>query len=770
MSTLYSSCQNRVYKIQKWRGLNESEDGDTNLDAGEGAIVRNFRVTDGGALQVRPGSLDIAGLTLGYTLSYADETSFLVEKNISEYEAETYASASLTSAGNIQMNGESMELTYDSSEDNEDRYIPKDSTSAYKFTHCVYTDASAIGGTHVDGGSVIINSSKKFIIKSDIAYYADNIRVRNGAVELVDQHEHQDNAVYLAANDGNMYKIAASARGVEFPPGDYIACQRIYFNGDDTYTWYAEPVSVIPNTQSDTEVRGLWSGRVGNTDVMVAACNGHLWKLEEENGVWSKTEIGQVDTSGHVGIFGYSDKLYILDGEEYRVYDGTTMATVSGYVPCVAIGCLPAGGGTEYESVNKLTAKRWQQFSGDGSSKDYKLLEEDIVSVDSVKINGEETEAYSVDLEKGTVTFDVAPAESINNVYIYYTAGGDNRSEITAMRYSEFYNGQTDSRVFLYGDGSNKTYYSGITLDGEGTAEYFPDLNEIRLGDSNTPITALIRHYNRLLAFKLDSTYSIYYGQIDNSLGVIIPGFYISAVNRTVGNEAYGQAVLVENRPRTLDGRSIYEWKSTSTSGNITGDQRNANRISQRIENTLKSFALKDSVCFFDKLKHEYYCVYNGTAVVNNTENDTWYVYTNFPACAFINYKDELYYATPDGWLRHFSRNYRNDNSQPIDAYWESGSLSFDRDYIRKYSLMVWIGMKPETGAAITVGVETDNSEKETEYLEPSFTGSKPRMNRLRMKASKFTYYKLSFSLNSNEKTATIVSADIDARFTTIVR
>ena len=82
--------------------------------------------------------------------------------------------------------------------------------------------------------------------------------------------------------------------------------------------------------------------------------------------------------------------------------------------------------------------------------------------------------------------------------------GDGARAEVTSMHFSELYNGSLDSRVFLYGDGSNKTIYSGIDGDtGLATAEYFPDLYEAAIGDSNTPIIALVRHYARLMGVLL---------------------------------------------------------------------------------------------------------------------------------------------------------------------------------------------------------------------------------------------------------------------------
>lgn len=544
----------------------------------------------------------------------------------------------------------------------------------------------------------------------------------------------------------------------------------------DEYTFVFNPTISTPNESIDTRVRGIWSGFVEGREVLCAACNGHLWELFYEDGEWSKASCGEIDTTGSVNMFGFDEKLYILDGSEYRVWDGTTLTAVEGYRPLVSVAVSPAGGGTTLEAVNRLTGARRCRFSPDGTAKTFQLPEKGISSVDWVRdINtgtDYDEDQYTVDLEAGTVTFTTAPANATDNLEIAWTNPVSFRSQVSSMRYSELYSGAQNTRVFLYGDGSNKAIYSDLDTDGVPRADYFPDLGEAAVGDSNTPITAMIRHYNRLLCFKLDSAWSISYDTITLADGSVTAGFYVTPVNRDIGNCAPGQAVLVENRPRTLDGRSVIEWKATSTGGNITGDQRNAERISQRVDRTIRTFDLASAVTFYDKITHEYYVIgEDGTALVHNVEADAWYVYTGLNASCMINYKDELYYGTADGYLRHFSQDYKSDNGAAIDALWESGAMSFSQDFRRKYSAMIWVGIKPEDGARLTVTAQTD---RKSDFAEYSFSaggeGAVPEMERIKLKAKKFTYYKLILENNSPDTTATVVSADIRVRGTGYVR
>ena len=540
------------------------------------------------------------------------------------------------------------------------------------------------------------------------------------------------------------------------------------------YEWSFCAVSASSN-DSDTVVRGLWSGFVAGQEVLCAACNGYLWQLSRGEDVsWSKTACGTIDTDEDVFMFGFSDSLYLLNGSQYRVWNGTALTDVGGYRPLVAVSVPPEGGGTALEQVNKLTGARRVRVSPDGTATVFHLPEQNLASVDYVQYvaSGTDITSYDVSLTDGTVTIAPAPAEGTNSIEIGYSVTEDTAAEIRAMRYAELYNGSQDTRVFVYGDGTNRCFYSGIDYDGLPRADYFPDLNVAHVGDENTPITAMIRHYDRLLCFKLDSAWAIGYSQVTLADGTVTAGFYVAPINRSVGNCAPGQAVLVENRPRTLDGRSVVEWKSTSSSGNINGDERNAERVSQRVDETIRTFDLATAKTFYDKYAHEYYVIgADGTALVHGIDADAWYVYTNFAAKCLINYMDELYFGTADGYLRHFSTQYFSDEGEAIDAYWESGSMPFAADFRRKYSAMLWVGIRPDDNGYLEVSAKTDRKTDFAVYsFETADAAQVPEMNRIKLKAKKFTYYNLILANNTADKTATVVSVDIRVRGTGYVR
>ncbi len=544
-------------------------------------------------------------------------------------------------------------------------------------------------------------------------------------------------------------------------------------------------------------VQGLWQGYVAGMLRLLAACGGRLWlvtpvaaqetraaQAAQETregqgargsvGEWEKEDLGEIH-DGSTTFFGFAKKVYVLTGAGYYCWDGTgQVREVEGYVPLVAVATPPAGGGQLLEGINKLTGKRRQRFSPDGSATVFHLTERDIDEVVGVEGTGE---SYTADLGAGTVTFAKAPAKGTDCLTITYRKGMGEREQVGKMRFAETYGG-SDARVFLYGDGTNLALYSGLDENGQATAEYFPAMNEVAVGTANTPLTALIRHYDRLLCYKPDGAWVMEYTTVNLESGERGAGFYLSSINREVGNVSLGQAQLVDNDPRTLFGGAVYSWPLSNAA---IRDERNARRLSDRVNATLGEFQLEECITFDDGDEQEYYIVCGDRALVHSYAADAWYYYTDVPMACLVKVGGVLCFGTPDGRVMEFSRAYRNSDGREIDAYWESGAMDFSREWMRKYSSLLWVSLKPEAQAALYVTVETD---RKSDYprkiaapglaslLHASFqhwsfqTNRKPKIVREKLKVKKAVFYKLILESRSKSATATVLSVDIQVRYT----
>ena len=508
-------------------------------------------------------------------------------------------------------------------------------------------------------------------------------------------------------------------------------------------------------------VKGLYS----TGTELLAVSGGKLWRILDG----SAEEIGPVTGTGAF-FFGFQGRVYLLTGSEYLVYDGESLKEVEGYIPLVAVSAPPSGGGTLLEPVNKLTGKKRQRFSPDGTAAAFKLAEEDIDEL--IGVEGTEL-TYSTDLAAGTVTFESAPPAGTNSLEITWRRGAGDRAAVEAMRFAETYNGPADTRVFLGGSG-NRLLYSGIEYSGEPSAEYFPDLNVLDADSANTPVTGLTRHFDRLLIFKPDGVWGVEYGELTLADGSVESAFYTTAVNREYGGEAPGQVCILDNDPYSLSNGSVVRWRLGSST---THDERSSEVVSGRVSGSMRGLPLKDCVCFSDSQRRELYLFGPDRTLVYSAAADAWYRYGGFAATAAVRHGDDLVLGLSDGRVAVLDERYRNDDGAEIEAEWVSGSMALSQSFDKKYSPGLWLTMKPESGGRITVRALTDRRAAEREAVIAcslaSFTNldfshfsfattRRPRLRRARLKARRFAYYTLCFSSCSASAAATVLGADIE--------
>ena len=528
-------------------------------------------------------------------------------------------------------------------------------------------------------------------------------------------------------------------------------------------------------------VRGLWTGRVAGVECTLAACGGHIWNV---TGMTGGIDLGEL-TDDDTQFFGMNGNVYILNGHEYLYWTGAgQIQPVEGYIPCVITAAKPAGGGTTLENLNLLSPYRRQRFSADGTSKDYHLTEFPITGVSQVTVNGQTVTEYTVNNQSGVITFTTAPGEGLSTVEVTYQVEEDRRGLIYTKRYHEFYNGPTDTRVFLYGDGSNIALYNGLDENGVSRADYFPALNELQVGASNTPITGLIRHYSRMIAYKPEETYKVEYSTQTLTDNTVIAGFLVKPINRELGHEALGQVYLCDNNPLSLCSGAVYEWKLYYSSAVV--DERSAKRISERVETSLQNMDLKNCVVYDDRWNYEYWIAYEGTALIYNYAADVWYKYTGLPTITGFTMVDNLlYFGTKDGTIVAQSTAWRSDDGRNISAWWESGSMDFDASWMKKWSRELFVGLRATGDSALTVTAVSDvkgqyyakqlslnvNGFDHIDFAHFSFLFRTTQKSiRARIRVPRFRVYKLIFSSDSNRHTATVTDVVIMTRMPRKVR
>lgn len=729
MAEIKASSDEKVFRVHEFLGLNESPDGDTKLKLGEASVMRNFKITRDRSLQKRPGLDSVGSIVKDNVIQISSSsTAVRVDNNVSSA-LQLYPNASLVN-DEIELSGDYVSVTYENWED-----------------------------------------AKWF---------------------------------YWHGTDNNYYQLDRCEMSVD---GDTT-----------TYTWFMYLVSVVPAGDAVANVNGLWSGVVGGKRMVVGSVDDGIVLVWHENEGFVFRDIGTVNLFrgkvSDITFFGFSNRLYILTGNSYYYWDGegdlTLVISHEAYAPLVAVSIPPngSGGGATLQQINSISSIARAWLSPEGEADVLGELRFPLPGVTELSetfmdvrylATGESVPSNSwyVDddpetgMENIIVIADEAAKRGQNTIEVTYNIDNSVQSYnpfdsfggvLPGMKYVEMYNGATDSRIFLYGDGTNRVYYSDFDENGVPRADYFPELNVINIGSENTPVTGLVRHYSRLIAFKEDEAYSIQYGTITLPDNTTTAAFYCTPINRNLGNEAMGQARLVLNSPYTLCGKDLYEWRNNSSySSNLTIDERQAKRISDRVYATLATFDFSRCYCYDDKDHQEYYVCYDKKALVYNYAADAWYYYTNFDVTCMVNLNGELYAGDSLGRLNLVSRNNRTDNGAEITGYWASGAESFDREFMRKYSAMLWVVLKPELRSQVTVTVETDRKSDHSKKVAASSvfsfgsadfrrwsfnTNRKPHTTRLKIKAKKFTYYKLILEYSGTNTTATVVAADMRIRYT----
>jgi hypothetical protein len=516
-------------------------------------------------------------------------------------------------------------------------------------------------------------------------------------------------------------------------------------------------------------VRGQWYGKIGATYFHLVACNGHLYKVV----AGTPTDLG-VLADADTFMFHNDGKVYIMDGTNYKSFDGTTLADVAGYVPTVMTSTGPLGDGTELEDINLLTGQKIQKFNPDGAAATYYLMEQDIDSVDSVVLSGSTltvTTDYTVDLAAGTIS-PVTPADwpvGENTLVVTWTkASTANREEVTKCRKAM----QFGTRIHIWGHPTykNRRWYGGV-VNAITSAEYFPSMNVANIGPDEFGITDIVSQYDRQIIFTDGGrAYYSHYQSVD-----YVIAFPVFDLNETIGNLPFGQCQVIDNFPVSIQDK-VYRWASTGVQ-----DERNAVSISQRVQATLDTFTRTTIKTLDWERKREYWIVSGNTALVHNYQTDVWYKFVfNDKIESMVIIDNALYFGTDNGEVMYFVDGERTFNEVAIEAEWEMGYFDWGAEFKRKFISRIWVTVEAAVKTNLDVSWLSDRSERETASIEPIVltlfdydninygawsykTTLSPTPYRIKTKSRKFSFLKYILRNDRLGYTSSVMSISMDA-------
>lgn len=504
--------------------------------------------------------------------------------------------------------------------------------------------------------------------------------------------------------------------------------------------------------------RGIFCGLVQGSLKYFAVCGERLYVSSEGFDRLEPVETA-VPGSEKVFFFPFHAELFLLTGEEIYRYDGTTLKAIEPYIPLIMICTTPDGAGVVYEDVNLLTKKVRQRFSPDGHSVAFPAAVENIYGIDWVKINNvlQEEDTYWFDYDTKSFEFVGAPLGGVDAIEIQYQLLGEDVSDrIRKCRFASAFGGANDTRAFLYGNPETPAvlYRSGI-VDGKPSFSYFPE-TAFSLVGTGEPITAVCRHYDRQLIFTTDAAYYSYLEYMEGMEQRLVTGFPVLPLNGERGCIAPGQALLVENTPITLTEGGLFQWIST----NIR-DERNANCISEPIDQALQRENLSQGILYNRKETSELYLCVGESCYVYNYRLKLFYRYQT-PRIQGFCHEDRLYFYTAEGI---FAVGGNTDDGEAISALWKSKLLDFSQKGKKKKLFTATLIACGGAGGELAISFRGENdTEKITKRVR--FSG-KPEGERffLRTYKRRFDAVELSFETDSEEEIR-ILSISLKGRIT----
>lgn len=403
----------------------------------------------------------------------------------------------------------------------------------------------------------------------------------------------------------------------------------------------------------------------------------HLKQLYTDMNNDKKSYFNKADSEGNV---------YINDGKNYLVYDGTTVKKVTEanpFIPRTTISRKAGniGGGELLQDVNLLTPKRINSFVGDGTSKDFHL---DATEIDDTEVtatvNDVKVTNFTVDRVRGIVTFNTAPAKpnlsGEDNVFITFSKTIPGYSDRIAKCTNALI---FDNRLFFTGnpDFPNAVFHSEL-----GNPQYISDLNYYEDGASDSLITGMTVGNNILWVFKnLDqNNANVFYHEptLDLENGKIYPskqgnvsiGCYVGSINfqdDIVYLSRYGlEGVSTEK----IDSRQVVAHRSSLVDVKMT----NEDGYSRASMVVWKGYLciLVDGRMYLADSRQKY-------AKLNSFEYE-WFYWDISKANPNIlkEYDDKLYIGAKDGSI--FIVEGTNDNEEAIDSYWTTPMDNFGFD------------------------------------------------------------------------------------------
>lgn len=424
--------------------------------------------------------------------------------------------------------------------------------------------------------------------------------------------------------------------------------------------------------------------------------------------------------------FCYGDKLYYknrggyfcIQCEEETVF----CAPVAAYTPIILINTEPTtAAGDAYQGENRLSGQKTVWYSTVEGVKDYKLPAQNVGSVDKVTVDGEvltEGKGYSVDLEKGIVSFAAEPVHhdpvQVNTVRITFTKENPEAyNSIMDCTCAAVYGGERNICVVLGGCTAQPNAYfwcgSHVVVD----PGYFPFAQYNLAGDAGDTITGFGRQQSMLLVFKEQSVGRVTLGSQEMASGRVMLTMNYTPINAAIGCDLPGSIQLIENNlvfASTKNGVCVVRDSSAANENNIVP-------ISRKVDNSLLPLLRSaETVCSHDD-GERYWLVGDGEVycwdyTLSGYSDPVWFYLTNINAAAFLEAEETTMHLDRSGRVTVMKRIFTDYGGAIDKAYRFAAQYMGTYDRLKDITGVIFT-VRGDTDSILHITYETDHEKRE---------------------------------------------------------
>lgn len=549
----------------------------------------------------------------------------------------------------------------------------------------------------------------------------------------------------------------------------------------------------------DTYWGGLWYGKLGSDtknyiyrfiDIEDSASGNHFSHIIKID-LDIKKAVAKISVGTHyIGIaemqyiFYKNNFIYILTGDGYYKFDGTTASSVGGTTPTLYINVKPDLSdriNKVYQPINLLTGWRNVSYYADNTS--VYTMPETPYSSATVKVyvnEAEKTEYTHYNVSGNTVTFTSGniPSTGADVVIKYIVQNLESRFYINKCRYGIFFGGNQDADLFVWGnpDDKNKLYYTY-----GGDVEFFAATNYLNIGTSESGITGAAIQNNTLALFTDQGIYSLKTAININSQSLVTTVTYPLTYVKDDRGHAYPNCDIkvVNNNPFFISNDNSIWQLVVST----FRDDRAAKYVSERVQGLLNNADLTNAFTIDWETKGEYWLYYEVPRenelfakdyffLIYNYRNNTWYRYeVPMIVNGYVLVDDKLMlYEYKDFFI--FDEKNMSDFGIPINAYWESPYMDYGAPYFKKSVRSMYITLAAHEDKDSFVRMEYFTSDNETpETIDFSLLkGEPPKPLYTEISAVGFKYIKYKFISDKLDSNSQIIGFTTTATYGGYVR